>query len=94
MLRVSMSFNLAIHLPLRWIQALLYLLRWLCCINSSCRSSARCSVHQAATAKMSNSLFTNRTSSWTRGLHVRQCPRRIIRITSKPLIVAAAVLIV
>lgn len=36
---------------------------------------------------MSNSLFTNLTSSLTRGLQVRQCPRRIIRITLKPLIV-------
>ena len=27
MLRLSMSFNLAIHLPLRWIAALLYLLK-------------------------------------------------------------------
>jgi hypothetical protein len=37
---------------------------------------------------MSNSLFTKRTSSLTCGLQVRQCPRRIIRITSNPFIVA------
>ena len=49
---------------------------------------------QAATEKMSKSLFTKRISSLTCGLHVRQCPRRIMRITSKPLIVAAAVFIV
>jgi hypothetical protein len=40
---------------------------------------------QAATAKMSNSLFRKRISSLTRCLHVRQCPLRIIRITSKSL---------
>jgi hypothetical protein len=34
--------------------------------------------HQAAITKMSNSLFTKRTLSLTCGLHVRQCPRRII----------------
>ncbi len=51
-------------------------------------------LHQAAITKMSNSLFTKRTSSLTCGLHVRQCPRRIIRITSNPFIVAAAVFIV
>jgi hypothetical protein len=51
-------------------------------------------LHQAAISKMSNSLFTKRTSSLTRGLHVRQCPRRIIRITSNPFIVAAAVFMV
>ena len=50
--------------------------------------------HQAATGKMSNRLFTKRTLSLTCGLHLRQWPRRIIRITSKPLIVAAAVFIV
>ncbi len=51
-------------------------------------------LHQAAITKMSNSLFTKRTSSLTCGLHVRQCPRRIIRITSNPFTVAAAVFIV
>ena len=50
--------------------------------------------HHAAAAETSNSLFTKRTSSLTWGLHVRQCPRRIIRITSKPLIVADAVFMV
>ncbi len=39
--------------------------------------------------KTSNSLFTKRTSSLAYGLQVRQCPLRIIRIISKPLIVAA-----
>ncbi|AXC14049.1 cell wall-associated protein precursor [Acidisarcina polymorpha] len=66
----------------------------LCCINFTGRSSLGALLDQAATAKMSNSLFTNRISSLTCGLQVRQCPRRIIRITSKPLIVAGAVLIV
>ena len=40
--------------------------------------------------KTSNSLLTKRTSSLTCGLHVREWPLLIIRITSKPLIVAAA----
>ena len=51
-------------------------------------------LHQAAISKMSNSLFTKRTSSLTCGLQVMQCPRRIIRITSNPFIVAAAVFMV
>jgi hypothetical protein len=51
-------------------------------------------LHQAAISKMSNSLFTKCTSSLPCGLHVRQCPRRIIRIISNPFIVAAAVFIV
>jgi len=66
----------------------------LCCINLFGCSLARCFFCQAATEKMSNSLFINGTSSLTLGLQVRQCPRRIMRITSKPLMVAAAVFIV
>jgi hypothetical protein len=53
-----------------------------------------CPFHQAAILKTSNSLLTKRTSSFTCGLQVRQWPRRIIRITSNPLIVAATVFIV
>jgi hypothetical protein len=66
----------------------------LCCINSVNRSSSASSFLQAAIAKTSKSLFMNRTSSLTCGLHVRQWPRRIILITSNPLTVAAAVFIV
>ena len=66
----------------------------LCCVNSLCRGFAASLSRYAATAKTSKSLFTKRTSSFTCGLQVRQWPRRIIRITSNPLMVAAAVFIV
>ncbi len=46
---------------------------------------------QAATWK---SWFTKRISLRTPGLHVRQCPRRNIRMISKPLIVDTAVFMV
>ena len=66
----------------------------LCCSNSIGCSPLSSHFHQAAMAKTSKSLLTKRTSSFTCGLQVRQWPRRIIRITSKPLIVAAAVFMV
>ncbi len=66
----------------------------LCCINCLAAVLLAALFGHAATEKISNSLFTKRISSLTRALHVRRCPRRIIRMTSKPLIVAAAVLIV
>jgi hypothetical protein len=31
MIRIDMRLNLAVHLPLRWIAALLYLMRWSRC---------------------------------------------------------------
>ena len=43
---------------------------------------------------MLNNLFAKWASFWARGLHVTQCRLGIMRITSKPLIVAAAVFIV
>jgi hypothetical protein len=61
--------------------------RGLCCINFVGRSSS-VTRFQAAISKMSNSLFMKRTSSLTCGLQV------IIRITSNPFIVAAAVFMV
>jgi hypothetical protein len=64
-----------------------------CCINSVGRIVATARLDQAALVKMLNSLLMKCTSSSTCGLHMRQWPRRIIRITSKPLIVADAVFI-
>ena len=67
----------------------------ICMYLNSAGRSVRCAVSMRQLYRgCPNSLFTKRTGYLTCGLDVSQCHQWIIRITSNPFIVAAAVFIV